>query len=399
MMPGRPTSTSAPMTAMTLSVHLVQPIVPAYRVPVFQALAKAPGIDLTVWADSKSQTGSLRGVTEAPGLRIEPAPVRWFGPFFWQSGSVTAAQRGDVVIQSWNSRSLDLGRAVAAARRRNAGTILWGHGFGTAHSLLGDLRRRRDRNAADAFLLYGPSGRDRLIADGFPPERLFIAPNAIDQAAIAAAASRWRRDPDRLAAFRHEHGLGSDPLLLYLARLEAEKRPDLAIEALAILRRSIPAQLAFVGDGGERSSLEQLARARGVESAVRFLGAIYDEPTIAPWAVSASCLVHPGAIGLSIFHAFGYGLPVITSDRTEIQMPEFETLRPGDNGFTFRHGDAADLASRLAAVLEDSTLHRRLADAALATVTGPDARNVEGMVAGFLAAIDFAAARHGMSRG
>ena len=384
---------------MSLSVHLVQPLVPAYRLPVFRRLAASPGIDLTVWADSKTDAASLQGITSDRGFRIEPAPTRRLGPFLWQPASIDAAKRRpDVLILSWNARSLDLGRALGIARRHGAGTVLWGHGFGTNHPWLGDLRRRRAIAAADAFLLYGPAGLERLAATGFPPERLFIAPNAIDQDAIAAAAAPWRGDADRLAAFRAEHGLGEDPVLLYLARLEAEKRPERAIEALAIVRRRIPARLAFIGNGAMRPTLEQLARERGVADAVVFLGAIYDEPSIAPWACCASCLVHPGAIGLSIFHAFGYGLPVITSDRTEIQMPEFETHRDGVNGLLYRHGDAEDLAGKIATLLDDEPRRRRMSEAALATVSGPRGRNVEGMVAGFLDAIDFAAARHGKSR-
>jgi glycosyltransferase involved in cell wall biosynthesis len=384
---------------MTLSVQLVQPIVPSYRLPVFRGLAAAPGIALTVWADSKGEASSLQGVTSDAGFRMRPAPIRRVGPFFWQSASIAAAKSGaDVLLLSWASRSLDLTFALRAARRRGVATILWGHGFGTSHPLLGDLRRSRSRDAADAFLLYGPTGRDRLAKAGFAPERLFVAPNAIDQTAIAAAASDWRGDPARSTMFRARHGLGGDPILLYVARLESEKLPQLAIEALSILRRSLPARLVFIGDGAMRSDLEHLARDRGVADAVIFLGAIYKESEIAPWACSASCLVHPGAIGLSIFHAFGYGLPVITSGRAEIQMPEFETHRDGVNGLVYRHADAEDLASKIAQLLEDDALRRRMSEAALATISGPRGRNLDGMVAGFLDAIDFAASRHGKSR-
>jgi len=120
-----------------------------------------------------------------------------------------------------------------------------------------------------------------------------------------------------------------------------------------------PARRGFSCDGAMRPALEALARERGVADAVIFLGAIYDEPSIAPWATTAACLVHPGAIGLSIFHAFGYGLPVITSDRREIQMPEFETHRDGENGLLARHGDAADLAARIESLLADEPRRRR----------------------------------------
>jgi len=395
---GDPINPREPRSPMTLAVHLVQPIVPAYRVPVFRALAASKGVDLTVWADVRTTTGSLKGIASDSGFRIRPAPLRWLGPFCWQGRSIDAAREADVLILGWSSRSLDLPISLRRARRRGAGTVLWGHGFGTSLPMIGDWRRRRAMRSADAFLLYGPVGRDRLAAAGFPRERLFIAPNAVDQTAIAAAAAPWRRDPALQAAFRRERSLGDDPILLYLARLEEEKRPDLAIEALAILRRTRPARLAFIGDGAMRPALEALARERGLAEAVIFLGPIYDEPSIAPWATTAACLVHPGAIGLSIFHAFGYGLPVVTSDRREIQMPEFETHRDGENGLLFRHGDAADLAARIESLLADESRRRLMVDAAVATVSGPRGRNIEGMVSGFLEAIDLAASRHGRTR-
>ena len=57
-----------------------------------------------------------------------------------------------------------------------------------------------------------------------------------------------------------------------------------------------------------------------------------------------------------------------------------------------------DVAAAIATLLDDEPRRRRMSEAALATVSGPRGRNVEGMVAGFLDAIDFAAARHGKSR-
>jgi|GEM_PF-999218 len=109
---------------MTLAVHLVQPIVPAYRVPVFRALAASKGVDLTVWADVRTTTGSLKGIAADSGFRIRPAPLRWLGPFCWQGRSIDAAREADVLILGWSARSLDLPLALRRARRRGAGTVL-----------------------------------------------------------------------------------------------------------------------------------------------------------------------------------------------------------------------------------------------------------------------------------
>lgn len=249
---------------------------------------------------------------------------------------------------------------------------------------------------AEGCLFYGPSGRDRAIEGGLRPDRLFVAPNAIDQGPIQAAADRWR-DPERRIEFLRASGFHRGPLLLYLSRLEPEKRPDMAIEALSLVRKRVPdAKLAFIGDGSQRSSLEAQARALGLEDHVRFLGALHEEDRIAPWALSASILVHPGALGLTIFHAFGYGLPVITTDAMELQMPEVEALEPGRNGLTYRHGDVADLARVCSNVVLDRELRSRLSEFARHTVLAEGGRNVAGMVAGMTHAIRSAATRTGI---
>jgi glycosyltransferase involved in cell wall biosynthesis len=383
-----------------LRVALCQPLIPQYRVPVYARLAASPGIDLTVWA-SRGARGSLKSAPTEGLFEVVESEVRWFGPLLWQPNSLACMRTTpppDVVMLNWNSRALEMPIAVRRARRRGIGTVLWSHGFGTKAPLVGDWVRRSFARSADAFMLYGPTGREKLRREGFPPEKLFMAVNALDQSPIQAAVADWSADPTRLEAFRAEHGLGDDPVMLYIARLEPEKRPDLAVDALARVAERVPARLVLIGDGSVRGDLEAQAKRLGVRERVHFAGALYDDRDIAPWALNSKVLVHPGAIGLSIFHAFGYRLPVVTSDRVEIQMPEFETHVDGENGLLYRHGDAEHLADRLLAILEDEPRRLKMAEAAFEVVSGPTGRNIEGMVGGILEAIDHAAAQHGKSR-
>jgi hypothetical protein len=72
---------------------------------------------------------------------------------------------------------------------------------------------------------------------------------------------------------------------------------------------------------------------------MRWLGSITDEAMLAPWFLSSQLLVHPSGIGLTLLHAFGYGLPVVTNDDAESQMPEFAAFTPGETGVQFRRGE------------------------------------------------------------
>ena len=177
-----------------LRVHLLHHRIMPYRVPLLAALARSPGLELSVWAD-RAISPALSEM-ESEGVAVKDAPRRLIGPFFWQRGSIEASREADVVVLGWNTRSLDVPLALRAARRRGVGTVLWGHGFGKTNPGLGDRIRMGTARKADAILLYGPSTRQRMIDLGMPAERSFAAPNAIDQSSIVAATARLRSQPD-----------------------------------------------------------------------------------------------------------------------------------------------------------------------------------------------------------
>jgi glycosyltransferase involved in cell wall biosynthesis len=374
-----------------MRICIVQPIVPRYRVPVFASLARVAGIDLEVWADTYCAQGSLQGIRASDEFRLVHAFHRTVAGIWFQPAAVRAVLSGfDVVVLGDNVRQPALWAALAV---RRCAVVVWGHGFGTTMPRAGDMLRRMVVQQSDAALFYSERGCDRFRVMGLPADKLFVAPNAIDQGPIVAATARCGEDA-RIAALRRV-GLDGRRIMLYLSRLEAEKRPELAIECLRALRGRHPdLALVFIGDGSLRSSLEAIARDAGVGDAVRFLGAIHDEDRIAPWATAAELLVHPGALGLSVLHAFGYGLPVVTTDDKAIQMPESDCLVDGVNGFEYRAGSLDDLVARCDRLLSDPELRGSMSRAALDTVRGARGHNLESMVRGMVSAFEYAVTAH-----
>jgi glycosyltransferase involved in cell wall biosynthesis len=110
----------------------------------------------------------------------------------------------------------------------------------------------------------------------------------------------------------------------------------------------------MIGTGPERERLEQAAVERGLTEHVRFVGEVYDELQLAPYFLSADLLVHPGAIGLTLLHAFGYGLPVVTHGSAERHGPEFGAFEEDRSGRTFRENDSGSLAGTITALLDDA---------------------------------------------
>ena len=226
-----------------------------------------------------------------------------------------------------------------------------------------------------------------------------MAFNCLDQAPIQEARRHWLANPEGLADFRRRHNLNhgeNHPTLLFVSRLEAANRLDLLLEAAAMLRGDYPKiQIVIIGKGEAEPELRAQSQALGLSEQVYFPGAIYDEVQLAPWFLSADVFCYPVNIGLSLLHAFGYGLPVVTSDRLQSQGPEIEALRPEENGLLYAHDNATALSLALRRLITDRALNQRLSEHALRTAT--EEFTLEHMVDGMEAAVRYCA-RHGRKR-
>lgn len=103
-------------------------------------------------------------------------------------------------------------------------------------------------------------------------------------------------------------------LVLVVSRLEEEKNVVGAVRAFAQVLEKFPhAGLLIVGTGSQKSALQALARALGIEASVRFEG--FREP--APYYKDANVLLNASwyeGYGLSIVEALVLHCPVVSTD-------------------------------------------------------------------------------------
>ncbi len=371
---------------------LFQPALPKYRIPIFNRLGAAEDINLTLFPSPRISGSSLPEATGAESFDVIYASMKRLGPFFRQPGQHTELTPGrfDVAVFSWNVRNIDLSRALRKARRLGVRTILWGHGFSKNEARWRKWLRDRQARRADALLFYNHNARSQLIEQGFDQKRLFVAANTLDQQPIQQARASWLDRPDELREFQEQHDLLDRPAIIFVSRLEPDNRVDWLIEAFARTVDRVPTgRLVLVGDGSQRDELQSLATRVGIADRTTFTGAIYDEMQLAPWMLSVSAFCYATNIGLSLLHAFGYGLPAVTSDATERQNPEIEALQPEENGLTWRHGELDDLAAQLARLMLDADLRDRLG--AAGHTLAVEHYTIDRMVGGYLDCIRFAA--------
>jgi glycosyltransferase involved in cell wall biosynthesis len=378
-----------------LNVIIFQPTLPHYRQPFFRLLAQRCRTLTVVHGGHAGRQGFDPGRSDG-SFAERIVTHRRFGPVLWMPAMCRDLNpaRQDIAIFGWNIRYVHLLPALRKARYLRIGTVAWGHGYSKTDSAWRRALRNRVASAADAVMTYGFASADRLVADGFDPRRVFVAPNALDQDRIQLTRRRWLEQPDELRAHQRRHGLENRPVALYVSRLVRVDDLDVLLNAWREIRRRVPdARLAIVGDGPARRPLEAISRRYGLQDAVKFLGAIYSEDELAPWFLTARILACPRRMGLTLHHAFGYGLPVVTFDDPGKHGPEFEALKSGVNGVAVPYNDIDSLVESLHGLLTDPERARQLGAAARDTVLG--AYTLPSMADGFVRAIAHAHRRGG----
>ena len=140
-------------------------------------------------------------------------------------------------------------------------------------------------------------------------------------------------------------------VIVFQGRLVTTKGALLLLEAARMLcERKLEFALLFIGDGPQRAELQKLAQQEPLKGRVKFAGRLAPVDLEAAIA-DASVVVVPSlggeVFGLVVAENMQRGLPVIASDLGAF----VEVL--GEGGVTFQTGDAADLARKLAELLDD----------------------------------------------
>ena len=139
------------------------------------------------------------------------------------------------------------------------------------------------------------------------------------------------------------------PVIAFMGRLVTTKGVPLLFRAAKILHeQNRRFELLIIGDGPERAALEQFAQES--QLIVRFAGRL-SAGQVETALVQATVVVVPSVggevFGLVVAENMLRALPVVASD-----LGAFTEVL-GETGLTFRTGDAADLATALARVLDN----------------------------------------------
>lgn len=357
------------MTASTVRVIFQQPSLAKYRVPFFRSLAAVKDIELEV---IHGKLASLPNSDPDGFASSEVLEKSWFGSkILWHSVQWTAASKKqcDVLVLSANPRYLSLLLGLLRARLSGVAVILWGHHRSKSDGgLVEFLRNKVLFKLATSVVCYSHQVADTIRQIPEFSEKTFVAPNAVDQTAVRDAKGVWNEEA--LSEFKVGHGLSEGPVLLFVSRIKPRNKVGQILDVLHKLQEKYPSAKAVIvgAHDEEQRRVAGKAQEMNLSKSVLFPGAIYDEEKLAPWFLSADVYLYPAQIGLSLFHSFGYGLPVVAGVHPHEQNPELEALEHGVNGFRFEDDDVEGATRCVLELIEDKALKETMQDSALETV-------------------------------
>jgi phosphatidylinositol alpha-1,6-mannosyltransferase len=126
-----------------------------------------------------------------------------------------------------------------------------------------------------AFVIANSHNTERILLGDWrlPSERVRVLHPGVDTERFVPAP--------RDRSVRARLGWGERRVVLTVGRLQKRKGHDMLIRALPALRRAVPDVLyAILGDGEERTALEQLVDREGVRQSVQFLGEADDQTLV-----------------------------------------------------------------------------------------------------------------------
>ncbi|MEO3929634.1 glycosyltransferase family 4 protein [Micromonosporaceae bacterium B7E4] len=286
------------------------------------------------------------------------------------------ARRAAELARSYDCDTVWFGAAaplglLAAGLRRRAGigrAVAQTHGHEVGWAALPGARAalRRIGDGVDVTTYLGEYTRVRL-------DRVLRGRTELRRLAPGVDVDVYHPDVDG-SEVRARHGLAGRPVVVCVSRLVPRKGQDALIRAWAEIRRRVPgAALLVVGGGPYRGTLATLARRAGVADDVVFTGSVPTAELPAHYAAgdvyAMPCRTRNAGLdveglGIVYLEASATGLPVVAGNSGGAP----DAVREGETGYVVDGRDVGQLADRVATLLADPELARRMGAAGRAWV-------------------------------
>ncbi len=258
------------------------------------------------------------------------------------------------VVHTHSAKAGALGR-VAAYRSGTPMIVHTYHGF-PFHDFQSPLRRaayvaieRRLVPLTDMVLAIGSGVATEALRRGL------ARPDALRIVAPAVEADTVPQTPQTRRAARSALGLDEfQPVVGTVGRVDYQKAPEHFIEAVAALRHR-DAVAVWIGSGPDLARARDLARQRGLQDRMRFLGERSDVAQLLPALDVFAMASRYEGLPCAVVEAMRCGVPVVATAVNSVP----DLVVPGHSGLLVRPGRPQELAAAVDALLDDARLAGR----------------------------------------
>ncbi len=347
-------------------VLILSEIISPYRIPVFNALARHNGVDLRVVFLAETDAGLRRW----PVYKDEI----FFSYEVLPSWRFRAGKHN--LLLNWGLRSCleKFAPEVAICGGYNYfaswEALLWARRHGVEFVLWSESNSHDDRSGlawvelmklhflarCDRFVVPGKASFAYLQSLGSAPDRITVAPNAVDNSWFAA-----RADEVRAGAGDFRKKLGLPPrFVLFVGRLVREKGVFDLLDAYGRLGDDVRSQtgLVFAGNGVSKAELERRAERIGT-GRICFPGFVDREDLAGLYALADALIMptHSDPWGLVVNEAMACGLPIVV---TSVAGCSADLVEDGWNGHLVPPGNPERLSAALDFLIRNPELARQM---------------------------------------
>ncbi len=351
---------------MRSRLAIITEIIAPYRIPVFNALARNPAIELHVIFLSETDPTLRQWRLYIDEIRFSYVVLpNWRRRIAGYNLLLNRGLRrrlerispGMVICGGYNY--VASWQAARWCKQHGVPLVLWAESTGQDHrngfAAVEYLKKQFLRNC-DACVAAGRAALEYLVSLQFPRSAILTAPDAVDNSFFAHRSQTARGE-----AALHQRRLNLPPrYFLYVGRLVRRKGVFNVLDAYASLSPKVRSEvgLVFAGDGACKRELER--RARGISPGrVQIAGFVQREDLAALYALAEALVFpsHSDPWGLVVNEAMACGLPILT---TSVAGCAADLVVDGWNGIVFPPGSIEQMATGMDSLARSAALRTEL---------------------------------------
>lgn len=310
-------------------IYFYQPVVPSYREAFYDELSKTHEIKVF---SSKIDFLNVSSSSNSEYVKYIGGFLNFRNILFWQKNvPFDNLTKNDIVVISGNPRVVNYMLLLVFCRFKGIKTVWWGQGWSAGSRGFFSKIRIKMMHLANAVLLYTDYEKKQINI-----KNSYALNNGLDSYEID-------RSIKYVNIIRSYEVIQKS--LVFIGRLTEKANFPFLLKLLSETKCNC--SLNVIGSGDKEYEFKKLAEELNVNHRINWFGSLFDEVEIAKVMLRSHAFIYTGAVGLSLIHAFNYGLPALIHDCREQHMPEFAAFLDGYNGLSFSYGDIIDAASKV----------------------------------------------------